>query len=1039
MLLPVVQPYLKVVVKVIEKHMLRYLLVLMTLLALAVSFAPGYSRATSVTAQTSLLKSYDQLHSRVWHTEHGLPQISVVAITQDQQGYMWLATEGGLAQFDGNKFTVFNAANSPLFTNPLLRSLFVTATGDLLVGSSDKLILRREHAFSELKLNGKSVGSVEAIVENSAEQVFIAAQQLLLWQDEQLSVLPIPTRPVTSLLADGEKLWIGGPGYLALWQQHLPPAQQYQLIYDQGQPGWLIKAMQVNRQGLLLATAQGLWQYDANSGEVSLAEPKIQDEVLLLFKQQSTTWVATYHELFQFQDEQLLARFDISAAQGVPWLVSAYQSKDGYLWFGSKTHGLMRLRADATANHAVASGIPDPYVWALQAAAKELLVGYNGGLASFDGERFSQLLSGSQLSHPVVYSLYRAQDGALWAGTRRGLNRISADYTEIKRYPSLDHIQINGVTQSADGTIWIGTFDGLYRLAADSQQPELMTALLEGVTNRIRMVFTDSQDRLWLGTSAGAYVLQDGRLSQVNDPLLSSVYVSFITELTDGRILLGTFQHGFAYEDGQGGWHSVLPQQGLPTADVLFLAETPQGVLVSNFNGVYRLDSKVLHSGEVQARVIIDDSGAEAGVDGFRCCNGAGNSKGAVWHDKLYLPTLNGMVSIDLPALQHDVTTPAAIIEQVAAAGQRLPYAPLLHLAAAQRDLVFSFTAPVYYRPKALVFRYRLKGYEQEWVEVTDRRQAFYTNLPAGKFQFQVQVRYQGEGGWSDIAEQQLLLKAHWYEEIWFYLILLLLALAIFYLFYRIWLQGLARQQQRLELMVQERTQQLDAANQQLAALNQRLQQQSVTDALTGLHNRHYLQQMLEPLLARARRQQSALQCMLIDLDNFKQVNDLLGHQAGDVVLQQMAQLLKKLVRESDHLVRWGGEEFLIIMEHSETPESFLQRLLQAMQDEPWSVSENLPFKISCSVGVVIYPVPGNISWSWAQALALADKALYQVKNSGKAGWLLLVPKARATEARSWLQQDVVQMLRCGAFSYSASERVSIQLQQAIKPAAATE
>ena len=1026
--------------------MSRHLIGIIFIMAMALSLAPAAADSQSLQA-----KPYDQLHKRVWNTEHGLPQISVVAITQDLQGYMWLATEGGLAQFDGNHFKVFNAANSELFANPLLRSLFVTAAGDLLVGSSDKLILRRDDVFTELTLHGKSVGSVEDIVENAAQQVFIAAEKLLLWQDNELSVLPIPERPVTSLLADGDKLWIGGPGYLALWQpqsleqpssqeqasqeQALTP--QYQVIYDQQQPGWLIKEMQVNQHGVLLATAQGLWQYHSASGEVTLAEPAIRDEVLLLFKHDDTTWVATYHELFQYQGEQLLARFNVSTAQGIPWLVSAYQSKDGYLWFGSKTHGLMRLRADATANYAVAAGIPDPYVWALQESHDSLLVGHNGGLASFDGERFSPLLSAEPLSHPVVYSLYQEPDGTLWVGTRRGLNRINADFTAVQRYPSLDHLQINGVTRRSDGSIWIGTFDGLYRLAPQSLQPEAMTEQLGLENNRIRMVFTDSQDRLWLGTSAGAYVWQGERFSKVADPVLSTVYVSFITELADGRILLGTFQHGFAYENGQGGWHRVLPQHGLPTPDVLFLAETPQGVLVSNFNGVYRLDSKVLHSGEVQAQVIIDDSGTEAGIDGFRCCNGAGNSKGLIWRDKLYLPTLNGMVSVDLGALTNKILTPTAIIEQVEAAGRRLSSAPLLQFSTEQRDLVFSFSAPVYYRPKALLFRYRLKGYEQDWVEVTDRRQAFYTNLPAGEFVFQVQVRYQGEGGWSALSEQRVLLNARWYEQPWFYLALVLLVMALLYLFYRVWLQRLAHQQQRLEQMVQERTHQLDAANQQLAALNQRLQQQSVTDALTGLHNRHYLQQMLEPLLARARRQQRALQCMLIDLDNFKQVNDLLGHQAGDAVLQQMAKLLKQLVRESDHLVRWGGEEFLIIMEHSETPDSFLQRLLQAMQDEPWSVSENLPFKISCSVGVVTYPVPGNISWSWAQALALADKALYQVKNSGTAGWLLLVPKARATEARSWLQQDVVQMLRSGAFSYSASERVNMQLQQAIKPAAA--
>ena len=1005
-------------------------LVRITLLLLLVAVSAS-SWAAPMTKLATPVKPYDQLHSRIWHTEHGLPQTSVVAITQDQQGYMWLATEGGLARFDGKHFTVFNAASSELFANPLLRTLFVTSAGDLLIGSSDKLIIRRDQAFQELTLNGESVGSVEAFAENAASQVFIAAEQLLVWQNDTLSVLPIPKRPVTSLLAEGQKLWIGGPGYLALWQADAAPAEQYQLLYDQQSPSWLIKAMQTNEHGLLLATAQGLWQYYFNTGDVSLASANIRDEVLLLFKQQNnTTWVATYHKLFQFQDEQLVGQYDIGAAQGVSWLVSAYQSQDGYLWFGSKTHGLIRLRADATANHAVASGIPDPYVWALMARSDELLVGYNGGLASFDGERFHLLLNAGLLSHPVVYSLYQARNGALWLGTRRGLNRVSADYAEIQHYPALDHIQINGVTEQADGTLWIGTFDGLYRLTATGHEPELMVALTAGISKRIRMVFTDSQDRLWLGTSAGAYVLEEGRFRPVNDALLSSVYVSFISELADGRMLLGTFQHGFAYEDGQGGWFKVLPEHGLPSADVLFLAETPQGVFVSNFNGVYRLDNQVLQQGAVQAQIIIDDSGSEAGIDGYRCCNGAGNSKGVVWQDKLYLPTLNGMVSIDLPAVRPEIFTPTALIEQIVTNDRTLFAAPLLELAASERDLTVSFTAPVYYRPKSLIFRYRLKGYQQEWIEVTDRRQAFYTNLPAGKFQFQVQVRYQGEGGWSEIAEQPLHIRAHWYEKPWFYAVILLLLAALAYLFYRLWLQRLARQQQRLELMVQERTRQLDAANQQLAALNQRLQQQSVTDALTGLHNRHYLQQRVEPLFAAARRQNRVLHCLLIDLDNFKQVNDVYGHQAGDALLQQMARLLQQLVRQSDHIVRWGGEEFLLILDSTEPPAQFLQRLFRAMQQTPWLQNELQAIKVSCSVGVVSYPFAENSQWRWSQALALADKALYQVKAAGKAGWLQLTPKQQAADPLYWLRRDVPQMLQSGAFSFDGSAQVKHKVAQ---------
>lgn len=1010
----------------------QYRIVLLTLLLLlTVSLVNGATIAAEQAFLTDT-KPYYQHHRRIWNTQDGLPQISVLAITQDLDGYMWLATEGGLAQFDGHQFTVFNAANTPLFTNPLLRSLLVTTQGELLVGSSDKLIIRRDGDFSELQLNGKSVGNVESLVENAQQQVFIAAQQLLVWQDDRLSALPIPQRAITSLVAVEDKLWIGGPGYLALWQQ-----DQYQLIYEQLNAGWVIQHLVATEDGLLLGTTQGLWHFNATTKEVTPAKPAINDEVLLLFKQQDIVWVATYSNLYQIKADTIIEKLDYLQHADLSWIVSAYLSKEGFLWFGSKSHGLIRLRADATSQYNLAVQHADPYVWALQEHQGRLVIGHNSGLASFDGKTIKPLLNGEQLSHPVAYSLFKDVDDSLWVGTRRGLNHLNADLSEVRRFPTLDHIQINGVARQADGSLWIATFDGLYVISPRHPQPVKMNEQLGLAVKRIRMVFVDAQDRLWIATSAGAFVLEDNQLSKINDPLLSEAYITLITQLSDGRILLGTLQHGFAFEDKYGSWQKILPEYGLPSADVIYLAETTKGLFVSNFNGVYHLDSRVLHDGQIMAKIVIDDKGAEAGVDGYRCCNGAGNSKGALWQDKLYLPTLNGLVGVDVQAITPNRFSPQPIIEHAVFAGQKARFQPLITLAPTQRDIIFSFTSPVYYRPQALLFRYRLKGFEQEWVEVNDRRKAFYTNLPAGNFTFQVQVRYEGDGSWSEIAAQPILLKARWYEQPWFYLILLLMALTLLYLFYRIWLQRLARQQQQLERMVRERTYQLDVANQQLAALNQRLQQQSVTDALTGLHNRHYLQQIVDTLFASAQRQQRSLHCLLIDLDNFKQINDTLGHQAGDLVLQQMARLLKRLVRQSDHVIRWGGEEFLLLMDSTEPPALFLERLLAAMQQEPWLDNAKLPgsavaVKLSCSVGVVTYPFVKQSHWNWPQALVLADKALYHVKYSGKSGWLWLVPNSSADDPRYWLQQSVLEMLSSSAFDFDASAQIKQKIEHAL-------
>ncbi|WP_333608210.1 diguanylate cyclase [Arsukibacterium sp.] len=957
-------------------------------------------------------------HQRLWSPQQGLPQTSVLDIAQDADGYLWLATEGGLARFDGERFDVFDGRRSPLFSNPLLRSLLVSSDGSVWVGSSDKLLRGQQLDFAEITLAGRSLGAVEALAELPGDRVFIGADRLYLWQHEQLQQVALSDKPVNALLVDGEALWIGGPGYLAYWRDG-----HYQERYHSADSGQVMTRLLATDEGLLAATPQGLFIFDGQRLlKAELDGITLDDEVLLLHQDQQRLWVATYQQILLFEQGRLVSRKVRDSSGDFPWLVSAFNSQEGYIWFGSKSHGLLRLRADATSQFSVAAGLTDPFVWALAEHQQQLLVGYNQGLARFDGKSFLQVIDSTTLSHPVVYSLFIDKDQAIWAGTRRGLNKISADFQEVQRFSQLDHLQINGVAQTADGSIWIATFAGLFRLLPGETVPQLMNEPL-GISNqRIRMLFVDSDDRLWIGTPDGAFYIEQGQLHRVADPQVQRHYISFISQLADGRMLLGALQGGIAVQQGPG-WRWLTMDEGLPAADVIFATQVADRLLVSNFNGVYSINITALDGAPLDSRIIIDDFAAEAGRDGFRCCNGAGNSKGLLLGANLYLPTLDGVVAVNATELATKPKVAVAIIENLKA-GNHYYRSASVNLPKGQRDLHFTFSSPIFYRPQSLVFRYRLAGYDRDWTEVTDRREAFYTNIPAGAYRFELQVRIQGEQQWSALSVQQLKIPALWHESYWLYLALLLGLFSVVYFLYRYRLQRMARQQAQLEMMVARRTHELDKANQQLAALNEQLQQLSITDALTGLNNRHYLQQVLKAVLAGAQRHGRPLQCILLDLDNFKQVNDLLGHQQGDELLKQMAALLKRLTRQSDHVIRWGGEEFLVIQEPTEQSSSFLPRLQQAILAEQWQGLDSLPFNISISAGVVEHPLPG---WSWAQSLALADKALYLVKQHGKNGWLKITPIDGA-QAAEILKQQGLALLQLPTLDYQASEPLASRL-----------
>lgn len=166
--------------------------------------------------------------------------------------------------------------------------------------------------------------------------------------------------------------------------------------------------------------------------------------------------------------------------------------------------------------------------------------------------------------------------------------------------------------------------------------------------------------------------------------------------------------------------------------------------------------------------------------------------------------------------------------------------------------------------------------------------------------------------------------------------------------------------------------------------LHARLSEQALRDPLTALHNRRYLFEMAPGLLELARRQTKPLCVVLIDLDHFKLLNDTYGHAAGDAVLQRFSTLLAHMLRRSDVVVRYGGEEFVAVMPDidAEGAQAMLARLLEAFQDQQVELGRRRLPRGSFSAGVALYPRHGS---TLEQLLSRADRGLYSAKNHGRA------------------------------------------------------
>jgi two-component system cell cycle response regulator len=162
------------------------------------------------------------------------------------------------------------------------------------------------------------------------------------------------------------------------------------------------------------------------------------------------------------------------------------------------------------------------------------------------------------------------------------------------------------------------------------------------------------------------------------------------------------------------------------------------------------------------------------------------------------------------------------------------------------------------------------------------------------------------------------------------------------------------------------------------------LHEQSIKDSLTGLFNRRFLENTLPILIANANRENKKLGFLMIDIDHFKKVNDTYGHKSGDLVLEKLSQIIKSSIRKSDIAVRYGGEEFLIILQNIKSADDALkvaEKIRKNVENTEIKLDNGKILKKTVSIGVSIYPDQCKNGW---ECIKMADMALYNAKNSGR-------------------------------------------------------
>jgi len=504
-------------------------------------------------------------------------------------------------------------------------------------------------------------------------------------------------------------------------------------------------------------------------------------------------------------------------------VLSLLESPEGDLWIGTFGDGLHRLREGSFVTWSTVEGLDDDSVTAVLAARDGSL--YVGGR----GRRLNRLLGGRielideqrGLTAGFIASLLEDREGTIWIGTNRDLFRYRAGQAERFRPAGSQGLeQVRCMYQDRDGALWFGTRgQGLYRL--HDGRLERTTAADGLASDNVRGgILRDAQGRLWVGTDGGVSRVEAGRIANLREA--DGLPAAFVTALhadDDGCLWIGTL-NGLAR--WRGGHLSVLTtEHGLHDNLVMAIAEDAQGWfwLTSN-RGISRVAKTELDlaADGVLPQVACEVYGRADGMKTPECNGGTQPSACRDALGRLWFATNQGVARVDPVALPPVPPAPVVRLARAVVSGRPADLDAPLVAPPGSGDLEFHYGVVDFRTADRIRFRYRLEGYDAKWQDAGSRRAAFYTNIPPGRYRFEVQAsNARGEFG-AGAAAVDITLQPYLYQTWWFQSLLVAGLVAGVIGLFRWRVRSMRARHLALERLVRDRTRELEQAKEEAEA-----------------------------------------------------------------------------------------------------------------------------------------------------------------------------------------------------------------------------
>ena len=970
----------------------------------------------------------------------GLPHAIATGVTEDAQGYLWASTQDGVARWDGYRFKVYPARPDDPHGLPVsyVRTLASDTRGRIWVGMDGGGLARFEPDINGFtRFGGSTVvqmardadGGMWAASTTGLMHVSASGKVEDAWAHGGKSD-PLPEASITAVLQDHEgAVWVGTAHGLVVRFPDGRPGRRIELPGNADGGAVPVDSLYEDAHGQVwIGTNQhGVFVLDPASGHISRLQPAgVSDPGLLsdsatAFAENGNgeIWIGTQNRGLLIADVSSLLARRVMRDRSVPsnlqasWVWGLHRDRGGEMWVASTT-GLSRTRPQQDAILSLfssdGSAWTDPYVFAVDADARGVVtLGQKAGIEVIDPieQKMTALLGGSEddAAHPPAISnvtaVVHTADGTRWMASRDGLFRLAPGSRRVETIAMPERGAVKGVIAlEVDGsTLWVGgKGDGIWQLDLASptfamHQPVPTSALTDPEVNAISR---GSDGAVWIATNNGLNLLRPGQpvlriMPVAGDPtsLAAAVINTLLTD-RQGRLWVGNNAGIQILEKMDAGGHAVFHHigkaEGLTSENIdTMLMDAVGRVWVSTDDGVAVVDPSTY-----ALRVLHPADGAA--ISTYWVNSGAVGPTG-----ELFFGGLGGLTVIRPERLtQHTYSAPL-VVTDVEMGGKPVALADAqgrkqltVPPEASGFSLEFSlldFTAPERNR-----YAYWLEGYDKTWREVdTTHRSAGYTNLSPGHYVLHMKAASR-DGTWTEHPlEVDVEILPAWYQTWWFDLLKMLAVLLVIAAVAAVRVRYVQQRSKELARLVEQRTQ-------ELTKLQHQLEELAYSDALTSLPNRRMFGDYCRQMIAAAERQDAGFALLLIDLDHFKQVNDTLGHDAGDALLVETARRLRDVARKADVVARLGGDEFAILLADTGVPSAVdivCQRICEAF-DAPIA-HQGHEMRTTPSIGVALFPSDGATQDALYKS---ADLALYEAKREGRHTWRFAQHKARAAVTR---------------------------------------